>query len=61
MKEQFISTWKLCLKKDKARLLDTMKHYLYQPAYKEETDKEAWLERQKATPEFKMIEEIFFA
>lgn len=48
------------LKKDKERLLDTMKHYLYQLAYEEETDKEAWLERQKATPEFKMIEEIFF-
>ena len=48
------------LKKDKARLLDTMKHYLYQPAYEEETDKEAWLERQKATLEFKVIEEIFF-
>lgn len=39
---------------------DTMLKYLYQDAYKEHEDKLEWMKELRNTPEYKVIEDVFF-
>ena len=39
---------------------DTMLKYLYQDAYKEHEDKLEWMKELRDTPEYKVIEDVFF-
>lgn len=48
------------IKGDKKDCDDTMLKYLYQDAYKEHKDKLGWMEELKGTPEYKVIEDVFF-
>lgn len=48
------------IKGDRKECDDIMLKYLHQPAYKDHKDKLGWMKELKDTPEYKVIEDVFF-